>query len=65
MIKYVITTGKSVLAEITENGYIISRNQEDVMFFDSIGDAMSVAASLNFITNGNYKVENTSVSSNL
>ena len=62
MIKYVISTGRSVLSDILYNkqkeiDYTFSNIAEKAIKFDKIGDAMDMASRVNKMINGyNCKV---------
>lgn len=66
MIKYVISSGHSVITKLTDTEAIFSNITDKALKFDTIGEAMRIAAKVNdLLGSSTFKVINTSVSSNL
>lgn len=57
MTKYIITSGHSVIENISENEVKVSKDENKAMIYDSFGDAARGAIKANsFLSSYSYKV---------
>lgn len=62
MLKYAITSGKSIVESINETDVKITKDISRALLFDKIGDAIITASQVNKIVNKNiFRIESTEV----